>query len=135
MSHAAAELVARCFAARTFAHYAHLSTTSYAQHKALQHFYEDILDATDAFIECWMGVYGKVEMKDFPQVRIPTGAPVQVITDLRTWIAENREECCEAAKDDEESEGEEAGCTELANLLDNILAVADKAIYKLKFLA
>jgi hypothetical protein len=39
----AAELIARCFAARTAAHIAHLQTTSYAQHVALDEFYNAIV--------------------------------------------------------------------------------------------
>lgn len=39
----AAELIARCFAARTAAHIAHLQTTSYAQHVALDEFYNVIV--------------------------------------------------------------------------------------------
>jgi len=136
MAHACAELIARCFAARTAAHYAHLATTSYAQHMTLGAFYDDIAAAADEFVESYMGVYGKVDVTDFPPIRLSNAAQITQLSDLRTWIAENREECCEA-HDDKDADGAESNDvdnTELANLIDNILAVIDKALYKLKFL-
>lgn len=137
MTHPCAELVARCFAARTTAHCNHLTTTSYAQHVALGDFYDAIASAADEFVECHMGVFGKLDSKDFPAIRLTLGDPVQSLTDLRTWIAANREECCEAYedKDTDQAESNDVDCTELANLIDNILAVIDKGLYKLKFLS
>ncbi len=43
---------------RTQAHKFHLSTTSYAQHKALQTYYEDIVNLLDEYAEAYMGKYG-----------------------------------------------------------------------------
>jgi hypothetical protein len=131
-----AELVARCFAARTSAHFAHLSTKSYAQHIALGDFYDAIASAADEYIECYMGIFGQLDVADFPVIRPSQGGPIQQLTDLRTWVADNREECSEAGddKDGEQAESNDVDCTELSNLIDNILAVIDRALYKLKFL-
>jgi hypothetical protein len=41
------EFIAQLFLTRELAHRYHLSTKSYAQHKALGNFYEDLLDLTD----------------------------------------------------------------------------------------
>lgn len=38
---------------RTQAHYFHLRTTSYAQHKAMQKYYEQIVDLLDAYAEAY----------------------------------------------------------------------------------
>ncbi len=131
----AAELIARCFAARTFAHLAHLTAGSFAQHMALGEFYDAVASAADEFAECYMAVNGKFALADFPRVALATGEPSQALIDLRTWIASNREECCEPpTKDSETAERDDIDCTELANLIDNIQAVVDRAIYKLKFL-
>ena len=136
MTHPCAELVARCFAARTTTHLAHLTTTSYAQHMALGDFYDAIASFADEFAECHMGVFGKLSTSDFPAIRLSTADPITQLTDLRTWIVTNREECCEAYDDEDgdQAESNDVDCTELANLIDNILAVIDKALYKLKFL-
>lgn len=45
------ELVTRCFQARTEAHISHLGTSSYAVHKALNKFYDEIIDLADAYAE------------------------------------------------------------------------------------
>jgi hypothetical protein len=137
MRTAAAELVARCFAVRTSTHLAHLCTRSYAKHMALGDFYDAVAAGADEFIECHMGVFGKLDISDFPPIRLATGDPVTQISDLRTWIVANREECCEAGadKEGEQAESNDVDCTELANLIDNILAVIDRALYKLKFLS
>ena len=46
----------------TAAHFLHLSTKSYAEHKALGGYYEDILDATDKYAECYQGHFGVIPM-------------------------------------------------------------------------
>lgn len=137
MTHPCAELVARCFAARTTTHLAHLATTSYAQHMALGDFYDAIASSADEFAESYMGVFGKLSTSDFPPIRLSQADSITQLSDLRTWIVQNREECCEAYddKDGEKAESDDVDCTELANLIDNILAVIDRALYKLKFLA
>jgi len=112
---AATELVARCFAARTAAHFAHLITRSYARHVALGEFYDGIVDKADAFIECFQGVYGPV--KAFPDVKATPGE-VTPIKELRDWLQKNR-----AAAS--------GGQSELANLIDEATAVCDRALYKL----
>ncbi len=116
MSHnCAPELIARCFAARTASHLAHLTTRSYAAHVALQGFYEGIIDPVDAFAECYQGVYGV--FSGFPSVSVPKGELLP-IKELRDWLASNREKAGR-------------GQPELENLLDEITTVCDRAIYKL----
>lgn len=131
----AAALVARCFAARTSTHLDHLTTRSYAEHMALGDFYDAVASGADEFVECYMGIHGKLNSDDFPSLRPTPGTSINTLTDLRTWIVDNREEACEPPGDkDSENEREDIDCTELANLIDNILAVIDRGIYKLKFL-
>ena len=104
---------------------------------ALGDFYDAVASAADEFAECYMGTFGKLKPGDFPTVRLSTADPVTHITDLRTWITQHRDECCGPYEDEseEKAKGEYVDCTELANLIDNILAVVDKTLYKLKFLS
>lgn len=119
MAEPCAELVARCFAARTAGHMLHLKTRSYAQHVALNEFYTRIGDGADEFAEAYQGVYDLLEI---PLLRPPaTSDPVGMITELREWLAEHRSEC---AGDN----------TELGNIIDELLHVCDTALYKLRFL-
>lgn len=113
--HLAPELVARCFAARTAAHFAHLKTRGYACHVALNEFYDSIVDATDGFIECYQGVFGIIA--SYPDVPLPSGE-LGPIKELREWIAENRDAIAR-------------GQRELENLIDEITTVCDRAIYKI----
>ena len=48
------EIVQVLFESRDLTHYWHLQTTSYALHKALNAYYDGILDLTDAFLEAWL---------------------------------------------------------------------------------
>ncbi len=115
-----AELIARCFDARTVAHFAHLQTQSYAQHMALGSFYDDIAGAADAFAECHMGVEGR--LTGYPAIAPKPSTPVlEYLTELHDWVVKHRTVCAD-------------GSTELANLIDEILAVIDRTFYKLKFL-
>lgn len=135
MTHPCAELVARCFAARTAAHFAHLTTSSYAEHAALGDFYDAVASGADEFAECYQAVFGRIS--EFPSIRPSQGDIKASLSDLRIWIATNREECCKsyADKDAEGAESDDVDCTELANLIDNILAVVDRCLYKLRYLA
>ena len=53
-----AKLVSLLFNARTNSHIAHLQTTSYAQHKALNEFYDGVVDLADRFAESAQGTIG-----------------------------------------------------------------------------
>jgi len=48
---------------RDQAHYFHLQTESYAEHKALNKYYNKILDLTDELLEVAQGEYGRVKGK------------------------------------------------------------------------
>jgi len=113
-----AELKLRCFYARDEAHSAHLATTSYAQHKALNSFYEDIAGLVDDLVESYQGVYGIVE--DRPNITMPSGGMVPILTQLRKWIMANRDSI--GVTDD----------TELQNDIDSIVTLINRTMYKLK---
>lgn len=117
---AAGELVMRCFHARTVAHVLHLKTRSYATHKALNEFYDEIVDLVDSFAEAYQGEYGIIE--DYPiACRMPADG-LSMLNELGTWIENNRNKIIDA--DD----------TCLANVLDEIMALIRSTQYKLKFL-
>ena len=113
------EMVMRLFHARTAAHVAHFQTRSYAEHKALNEFYDEIVDATDDFAETYQGVFGLIP--DFPAMALPTGKPCDWIEALRQWLKQNREACCK-------------GETTLENLHDVITQICGQTCYKLRFL-
>jgi DNA-binding ferritin-like protein len=103
----------------TNTHLEHWSTNSYSQHKALGKFYEEIIEATDDLVECYMGKYGQI--KNFPDsYHKPTGTPLEYLKKLQAFVKEARNNL---PKD-----------TEICQLIDNIAQLIDTTIYKLQFL-
>jgi hypothetical protein len=118
MTTPAADLVMKCFHARTNAHVLHLQTRSYAAHKALNEFYDEIIPLADTFAETYQGSYGVID--DYPGGFEFCDDPVELMDELEDWIAENRKDIGE--KDD----------THLQNIIDEIVALARATRYKLR---
>lgn len=123
MSHEkAAELVRRCFDARTAAHEYHLSTRSYAEHKALNDFYDGIVDLVDTFAETYQGLHGALlPMSDLPYNR--GSGPRPMLIALLKWIETERTAVCPRSD------------TALQNIIDEIVALIGQTMYKLRFLS
>jgi Family of unknown function (DUF5856) len=109
-------LVALCFEARTKIHFAHLLTTSYAEHKALNAYYDGIVGIADTFAESYMGKYGRFPV--FPKVEIVFNKGSEVIECLRSWIAENRADC--------------GSDSYLQNIIDEIQTLNNQSLYLLE---
>ena len=116
---AAAELVCRLFQARTAAHMAHLQTRSFAEHKALNEFYDDVVGLADSFAETYQGMFGIIE--EYPMCPLPNGKAADWIDGLRQWCKKYRSDCCR-------------GETPLENIHDEIMALCASTVYKLRFL-
>jgi hypothetical protein len=56
----ASDFVGLFFLARDVTHSVHLNTRSYSKHKALQKFYEGIIDLADSFAEAYQGRHGLI---------------------------------------------------------------------------
>lgn len=110
----AGELVSRCLTARNRAHALHLQTKSYAEHKALEFFYTEIANKADEFAEVYQGCYDCRLSLSFGSPALDAKA---LMTGLRGWIKKNR--------------GDISGDTHLQNLIDEIVAVIDRALYLL----
>jgi hypothetical protein len=52
------QFISTLFASRTQAHIFHLQTDSFAEHKALNDYYDEIIDLTDGLVESFQGKYG-----------------------------------------------------------------------------
>lgn len=55
------KLISYLFHSQTQVHIFHLQTTSFAEHKALQGYYEGIDDLIDGLVETYQGKYGILE--------------------------------------------------------------------------
>lgn len=55
------DFITLLFEVEVNAHIAHLQTKSYAEHKALNELYEEIVDLRDRFAEAYQGEYGIIK--------------------------------------------------------------------------
>jgi hypothetical protein len=114
-------LVARVFNTRNVAHLTHLKTKSYAQHMALNSFYEDVVGDADAVVEAYQGAFGLIDIPYLPAIKVPSNM-VKHLEDEVAWIGTNRSAI---AKD----------LPAIENLIDTLTETYLSTIYKLKFLA
>lgn len=110
---------AKLFEARDFAHYAHLRTQSYAEHKALGGFYEDVIDLADKLYETYAGQYGQVKFDSGAAAK--EGDVVKYFENLAKMMSD-----AHSMLDEKD--------THLHNILDEITGLIYQTTYKLKFL-
>lgn len=116
---AVAEFVMRLMHARTDGHLMHLQTRSFSEHMALGGFYEGIGDLVDGFVEAYQGKYGIIE--DYPRGYTPPSDDCVVeLTGLKDFVADTRRDVPQDS--------------ELQNIIDEIAALIDSTLYKLRFL-
>lgn len=89
---AIAEIVGIMFMSRTYAHMAHLKTGSYAAHKALNDFYDDIVGLCDDLAESAQGQYGKLNIP-FKQLEGNVSDPAEAISKQLEMIKELGSNC------------------------------------------
>jgi hypothetical protein len=117
-----ADFVGMLFLARDVTHSAHLNTRSYSKHKALQKFYDNIIERADTFAEAYQGRYGLIGPISLMSAK-KTNNVIEFLEDQLAEIEKMRYEV--ADKTD----------SPLQNLIDGIIELYLSTIYKLKFLA
>ena len=104
----------------TAGHIHHLGTDSYSQHMALGNFYVELDKRADKFIEAYQGKKSKI-----------------IFAEKALFLGENGLELVEYICDQIESYRKMPGFpqeSELQNIVDELLDLADSTKYKLKFL-
>jgi DNA-binding ferritin-like protein len=117
-----AEFVGMMFLARDVTHSVHLNTRSYAKHKALQKFYENIIDLADSFAEAYQGRHGLIGPIGLQSAKKTTNV-VEFLENQLEEIEKCRYEVCEKTD------------TPLQNLIDGIVELYLSTLYKLRFLS
>ena len=117
-----ADFIGMLFLARDVTHSVHLNTRSYAKHKALRKFYNEIVDLADGLAETWQGRHGLIGPISLMSAN-KTGNVVDFLKDQLAEIEKCRYDVCE--KDD----------GPLQNLIDGIIELYLSTLYKLRFLA
>lgn len=110
-------LVQKMFEARQVAHNCHLKTKSFAEHEALGGFYEGLLALADEFVEVYQGQYGLLGDSEFKVESV--ASPVEYLEDCAKLFAVGRD----ALKD-----------SHLQNIMDEVVSLTYRTIYKLRFL-
>lgn len=112
-------LIALLFLGRELAHREHLRTKSYAQHMALNAFYDGIVDIADSIAEAYQGRNGIIE--SIPMLTETAGSDV-VSTLEKQLAAIEKLRYTAVSKDD----------TAIQNLIDEAVALYLSTLYKLK---
>jgi hypothetical protein len=118
MENEVAEFVGQLLHSGTVAHFFHLSTNSYAEHKALQRYYEQIIELTDDFAESYMGRYG--QLKKFPNEFHEGKKPLDYFERMKDFVEEARKDLPQD--------------TELQNAIDAIADLINTTIFRIKYL-
>lgn len=117
-SNPAAELASCLFYSRTVAHELHLMTKSFATHKALNDYYDGIVDEVDSFVESYQGKYGLINYKN--EVKPLPVEATKYFEDLAKEVESLRYRFSDGY---------------LQQIIDNVLELIYSTIYKLKFLS
>jgi hypothetical protein len=107
------EFINKLFHSRNVAHIVHLETTSYAKHKALNEYYDSLLDLTDELSEVSFGAMGKQKLI------IPEARAEDInkhLSDLKSYIESNRSIFKES---------------NIQNIIDEIVTLINKTTYLL----
>lgn len=97
----------------------HLQTSKYSDHKALNDYYDEIVEKVDSLIEAYQGIYGKVgDLKN--NFKTEFDDPIPYLKELKKFTKDGRKELIK-----EED-------TELWSTVDDILNLIDSTLYKLK---
>jgi hypothetical protein len=118
----ASDFVGMLFLARDVTHSVHLNTRSYAKHKALQKFYENIIDLADAFAEAYQGRHGLMGPISLMSAKKTTNV-IEFLQDQLDELEKVRYEVCDKSD------------SSLQQLIDNIVELYLTTLYKLRFLA
>ena len=115
---AASELVGMLFGARNIAHTIHLKTTSFAEHKTLEEFYDGIIPLADNFAQQYMGRYNiRLEIPVVPNKY--KGTISEVLRAQMEWIESNRQSIAPRTE------------TSLHNVIDEIVGLYQNILYQL----
>lgn len=120
-----AKFFSKLFESREMAHIYHLTVKgepgSHAAHKALQEYYEGILEFIDEMIEVYQGQYGLIENYDIIDTsETKSKDKLEYFKELVEWVRVEKK--CIKTED-----------THLLNIVDEAVALMYKTIYKLTY--
>lgn len=115
-----AKFLGTLMSSRNQAHIFHLQTNSYAAHKALNTYYEDIVDLIDSYAESAQGRYGIIRGYQMPGQMFEDDNSLKYFMGLMKFVDNIRAQLPQDG--------------ELNNTVDEISGLISTTVYKLKFL-
>jgi len=106
------KFIGALFHSRDTMHLTHLQTTSFAEHKALNAYYDGILDLTDKFTETYFGRFKRIEIV-IPEAKMMSS--VEHLKEMQKMIDGERENYS----------------SELQNIMDEMLGLINTTLYLL----
>lgn len=116
------DFVTKLLADRSAAHVAHWRTGSYSAHVALGEFYAALTELLDGFVEQYQGYYGKRMEPKVVGLAVSADGIDEMLEMSCEWIEANRYKVCD--RED----------TSLQNTIDEIVALYQTTLYKLRML-
>ena len=115
------DFIALLLHSRTQTHSFHLGVNSYAAHKALQEYYESIVDTIDTISESYQGKYGLMKFKSVTGLDTDNSVEnvISYFEKLANYVSSKRK-------------GDGLKDSFIQNEIDNIEVLIYKTIYKLK---
>ena len=116
------QFISTLFASRTQAHIFHLQTPSFAAHKALNDYYDEIVGITDGLVESYQGKYGiitgygNIALQEYQSCE----AIIMFFETLCMYVEKSRQMLPQD--------------TYIQNQIDEVVALINSTIYKLRFL-
>jgi hypothetical protein len=117
-----ADFIGILFLARDVTHSVHLNTRSYSKHVALNIFYDRIVGAADDFAEAYQGRHGLIGPITLHSAK-KTSNVIEFLEDSLKQIEDCRYEIVDKSD------------SSLQQLIDNIVEIYLRTLYKLRFLA
>jgi hypothetical protein len=117
-----ADFIGILFLARDVTHSVHLNTRSFSKHEALNIFYNRIVGAADDFAEAYQGRHGLIGPITLHSAK-KTSNVIEFLEDSLAEIEGARYTVCDKSD------------SSLQQLIDNIVEVYLRTLYKLRFLA
>jgi hypothetical protein len=113
------EVISKLLHSRTQSHIYHLQSTSFSEHKALNEYYDEIIDLIDDLVESYQGEYGIIKKYDNYTLNMYKNSE-QVVSYF------------EKLADDVEDLRSVTDGNFLQGKLDDVLELVNSTIYKLK---
>jgi len=112
--------ISTLFQSRTQSHIYHLQTNSFAAHKALQEYYEEIVGLADGLVESYQGRYGILRGYKMENAIKEDDNPVMYFDALSKFVEVIRTKVPQDSY--------------IQNEIDNVVGLIESTKYKLKFL-